>query len=62
MSDRHARVLRVVARHRQQKLDDHDAAVDLPNAKSTARRRELAWVAARTKARVAAADARRGTP
>ena len=60
MSDRHIRILRVVARHRQRKLDDHDAAANVPDATSTSRRRELARAAARTRARVTAAEARRG--
>jgi hypothetical protein len=60
MSDRHIRILRVVARHRQRKLDDHDAAANIPAATSASRRRELALVAKRTRARLAAAEARRG--
>jgi hypothetical protein len=62
MTDRHMRVLRVVARHRQRKLDDHDAAEAVADVTSTSRRRDLAKVAARTRARVAAANARRGAP
>ena len=60
MSDRHIRVLRVVARDRQRKLDDHEGAANIPEATSTSRRRELARAAARTRARVTAAEARRG--
>jgi hypothetical protein len=62
MSDRHIQILRVVARHRQRKLDDHDAVANTPDPTSTSRRRDLARVATRTRARLAAAEARRGSP
>jgi hypothetical protein len=62
VTDRHIRILRVVARHRQRQLDDHDAADAVPNAGSTARLHDLEWTAARTRARVAAAEARRRQP
>ena len=62
MSDRHMRVLRVVARHRQRELDLHEAADALPEAGSAARLQDLVQTAARTRARVAAAEARRRRP
>ena len=62
MTDRHMRILRVVARQTQRKLDDHDAADAIPDAGSTARRRDLEQTTARTRAHVAAAEARRRQP
>ena len=59
MSDPHIRILRQVARHRQRDLDDHDDADHLGDPASTARRQDLAQTATRTRARVAAAQARR---
>jgi len=59
MTDRHIRVLRVVARHRQRQLDDHSAADDRRDTVSPARRRDLEQIAARTRAHLAAAQARR---
>jgi hypothetical protein len=56
MSDPHIRILRHVARHRQRDLD---AADHLGDPASTARRQDLAQTATRTRARVAAAQARR---
>ena len=40
MTDRHMRILRVVARQRQRKLANHDAADTIADAESTARRRK----------------------
>jgi hypothetical protein len=62
VSDRHIRVLRVLARHRQRQLDDHDAVAAEPDAGSVTRREDLQRTAARTRARVAAAEARRRHP
>jgi hypothetical protein len=59
VSDRHSRILRVVARHRQRRLDDHDAGAGVPDAGSADRRDELERTAARTRARVAAAATKR---
>jgi hypothetical protein len=59
MTDRHIRILRMVARHNQRRLEDHDAALDTPSAASRKRRQDLKSRASRTRARVAAAQARR---
>jgi hypothetical protein len=60
MSDRHLRILRAVAHRRQQQLDDHDAVDTRPAVNGSSRRRDdLARTAARTRARLAAAQARR---
>jgi hypothetical protein len=59
MTDRHVHVLRVVARHRQRRLDDHAPADGIPDAVSTERRRDLERAASRARARLAAAQARR---
>ena len=59
MTDRHIRVLRVIARHRQHQLDNHVAANGVPDATSAERRQDLERVAARTRARLNAAQARR---
>jgi hypothetical protein len=59
MTDRHIHVLRVVARHRQRQLAEHSAADDRPDTTSPERRRELEQMAARTRAQLAAAQARR---
>lgn len=60
MTDVHLRILRMVARQRQQELDAHDAADHIGDAASTGDRRDLEQAAGRTKANVAAAEARRG--
>jgi hypothetical protein len=59
MSDRHMRILAMVARHSQRQLDTHDAIGDAPDAASMKRRHELKQRATRTRARVTAAQARR---
>lgn len=60
MSDSHIRILLAVAHSRQQQLDDYDDSHPRPhNPGSAARRRDLAKTAARTRARLAAAEARR---
>jgi hypothetical protein len=60
MSGLHLRILRMVAEQRRRELDDHDAADHTGNAASAGRRRDLEQVAGRTKANIAAAEARRG--
>jgi len=62
MSDLHLRILRILAKQRQRELDDHDAAEHTGDAASPGRRCELERAAARTKANVAAAEARRRYP
>lgn len=59
MSDRHMRILAMAARHSQRQLDTHDAIDDTPDAASMRRRHDLKQRATRTRARVAAAQARR---
>jgi len=59
MSDRHLRILRLVANARQRALDDHDAADHTEQSVAVVRRRHLKRVATRTKARVTEAQARR---
>jgi hypothetical protein len=60
MSDRHIRILRAVAHRRQQQLHDLDAPDGRPEViGSTVRRHDLERTAARTRARLAAAQARR---
>jgi hypothetical protein len=61
MSDRHVRILAMVARHSQRKLDDN-AIAGTPSAGSTERRKDLKARAIRTRARVVAARARRQRP
>jgi hypothetical protein len=58
LTDRHVRILELVARHGQRRLDDHDAKATEPTA-SEARRHDLATTATRMRARVAAAKERR---
>jgi hypothetical protein len=59
MTDRHIRILRLVAHHAQRELDDHHS-IDRPGGTaSTGRREHLERAAARTRARVADADRRR---
>jgi hypothetical protein len=62
MSDRHTRILRVVARQRQRALDVHDADRSATDPASTARRQVLAKTAARARARLVAAEAKRRRP
>ncbi|MEA2251432.1 MAG: hypothetical protein QOC78_2884 [Solirubrobacteraceae bacterium] len=63
MSDRHVRILRVMARHRQRRLDEHDATpTPDPDAGSAARRDDLQRTAAVTRARVVAAEVRKRRP
>ena len=59
MSDLHLRILRLVAGRTQRELDDYAAIDHGEDAASTAHLRELARTAARTRARVADAQARR---
>ena len=59
MTDLHLRVLRMVAKRRQQELDDHDAGDHARGAASAGRRRDLKRAAGRSKANLVAAQARR---
>jgi hypothetical protein len=59
MTDTHLRILEIVARHNQRRLDEHDATEGAPVAESGERRQYLKTRAARTRARLAAAQARR---
>jgi len=59
LSDRHLRVLRLLARRRQTALEEHDAAAPTFESGSPNRRRELAQRATQARARVAAAEERR---
>jgi hypothetical protein len=59
VSDRHVSFLRAVASRWQRELAEHDRATGRPDAAAAARRRVLARTAARTKARLLAAEARR---
>jgi hypothetical protein len=62
MTDLHLRILRMVAEHRQSALDDDDAVGGTHGRASAGRRRDLEKAARRTKANVAAAQARRRHP
>ncbi len=62
MTDIHLRILRLLATQRQRELDDDDAAEHTGDGGSAGRRRELAHVAGRTRAGVAAPEARRRNP
>jgi len=62
MTDLHLRILRMIAKHRQSALDDHDAAGRTHGRASAGRRRDLEKAARRTKANVTAAQARRRHP
>jgi hypothetical protein len=57
MTDRHLRILRMVARHNQRRLTEHDVAEGA--AGRAERRQRLETTATRTRARAAAAQARR---
>jgi diguanylate cyclase (GGDEF)-like protein len=59
MSDPHLRILRLVANNMQRELGDHDAVDHAGDTASTGRRQHLEQMATRTRARVAAAEARR---
>jgi hypothetical protein len=62
MTDLHVRILGMIAEHRQSALDDHEAAGHTHGRASAGRRRDLETAARRTKANVAAAQARRRHP
>jgi hypothetical protein len=62
MTDTHLRILESMARHDQRRLDEHDATESPPAAGSAERRQDLETQATRTRARVAAAQARRRHP
>jgi hypothetical protein len=59
MTDRHVRILAMVARRSQRRFDDHTTAITTPSAASSQRGQELERRATRTRARVDAAQARR---
>jgi hypothetical protein len=59
MTDLHLRILRIVAERRQRELDDDDDG-QAGDHSSAGRRRDLERAAWRSKAIVAAAQARRG--
>jgi hypothetical protein len=60
MTDNHLRILETLARSSQRRLDQHDATDPAPTPGSAVRRHDLKTQAKRTRARVAAARARRG--
>jgi len=68
MTDLHLRILRMIAKHRQSALNSHDAVGHTHGRghahgrASAGRRRDLEKAARRTKANVAAAQARRRHP
>jgi hypothetical protein len=62
MTDVHLPILRLLARRRQEELDDHDGAGHAGDAASAGRRSDLKQAAGRTRANVAAAEARRRYP
>ncbi|HEY6762308.1 MAG TPA: hypothetical protein VI318_22605 [Baekduia sp.] len=64
MPDSHLSLLRAVARHRQRRVEHLDDAVltGTPTKPSAGRRIELKHAAARARAQVAAAQARRRQP
>jgi hypothetical protein len=62
MTDLHLRILRIIAKHRQSALEDHDAAGPTHSRASAGRRSDLEKAARRTKANFAAAQARRRYP
>jgi hypothetical protein len=59
MTDRHIRILRLVAHQAQRELDDHDSVDQIGYTASTGRREHLERAAARTRAHVADAKERR---
>jgi hypothetical protein len=62
MTDLHLRILRIVAKHRQCELNDHDAADHTGGPASAGHRSDLEQAAGRANANVAAAEARRRYP
>lgn len=62
MTDLHLRLLRAVAKQRERDLDDHETADHTGDAAAAVDRRDLERAADRTKASVAAAEARRDHP
>jgi hypothetical protein len=59
VTDAHIKILAMVARKSQRRLDDHDAARGTPDPAYAGQRHDLKTRAKRTRARVAAAQARR---
>jgi hypothetical protein len=55
----HLRIVRLLARQRQRELDERDATDRVGDAASAGRRHEMERAAGRTRANVAAAEARR---
>ena len=62
MTDLHLRILRMIANQRQRTLEDHDATDLISDTASRDHRRGLEQAAGKTKANVAAAEARRRFP
>jgi hypothetical protein len=62
VTDFHLSILRMVATKRQRELDGHDAVDHAGGPASAGRRHDLEQAAGRTKANVAAAEARRRYP
>jgi hypothetical protein len=62
MADSHMRLLRAVARYRERKLERFDAAQAGTDDGSAGRRHGIARTAARSRAQLAAAQARRRRP
>ena len=59
MTDSHLRILRLVAKKRQQDVDDHDRADHTGRTAAAGHRQLLKRIATRTTDRVAEAEARR---
>jgi hypothetical protein len=59
VTDAHIKILAMVARQSQRRLDDHDADRGTPDPASVGRRDDLKTRATRTRARVTDARARR---
>ena len=59
MSDRHLRLLRLVAQYRQRDLDGHDAVGHAGDMASRGRRQDLLRTARQTRVRVTEAQGRR---
>ena len=62
MTDRHLRILRLMAQQRRRVLNDYEAVDHTGEAVSAARRQRLEQAASRTSARVADAQARPRQP
>jgi hypothetical protein len=62
VTDRHTRILALVAHHSQRELERHDALAGVPSAAAAERRQALAENAKRTRTRLAMARIRRSQP